>query len=672
MQASLTKFPLLRKEFEKNCKEEALLGVSLTGQMDNPKLMTPEKLAILKAFAVKTAKKASATLGINMAAAVTCGKPSGCRPWDALTTTQDGILTLQELLAISEHPVGAEWSAPMKRGRVIQNNHSVPIAKTYANGKKEVFRTTLSYGLTLDSTANHQWAVNGEWKRTDELKAGDRLDVEVGSYRNTIHSKLEPITSLAIHMREPEFHLKQPSSMNEELAWMLGYLWGDGAMSPAKYRIRFIDENTYNLEKVQRILLEQFGLDSTVHPASEGKRAWTLEVGSKLLWHWLIKNGVWKYFAENIDIVPLCVRTSSRNDIVAFIAGLLDSDGWVGEKNGSGNFTITTANELFSRHLQHLSWAVGLPLGRSLNSVGENYRGHKQMFLMGAASAYLQRDSFDALARNSNKASRWSGGWLWDRPIKHVRKAGVVSAVESIGFADTYDIEVDGEPWYLNGAIKSHNTVSQLTNAASGAHPTFAEHYIRRYRLNATDPCYRLMKAQGVKFSPENDQGPESIAEKRKALVAKGHSEASAKKLVPDWDESQVRTWVCEFPMAGPKGAITRSKVTAIDQLEWYLKVQKNWCEHNQSITVYVRDDEWLKVGAWIYDHFDEIVGVTCLPYDGGSYKQMPFEEITEEQYKEMVKKFPKLDWTVLPQFEHDDQTTGAQLLSCTAGNCEV
>jgi len=181
------------------------------------------------------------------------------------------------------------------------------------------------------------------------------------------------------------------------------------------------------------------------------------------------------------------------------------------------------------------------------------------------------------------------------------------------------------------------------------------------------------MKAQGVVFSPENNQGPEEVIERRKQLVAKGQTEAAAKKLVPDWDPSQVRTWVCEFPQRSPKGAITRRDMDAIAQLEWYLKIQKNWCEHNQSITVYVRDYEWIKVGAWIYDHFDEIVGVTCLPYDGGGYyKQMPYEEITKEQYEEMVKNFPKLDWTQLPAYEHDDQTTGAQLLACVAGNCDL
>src|SRR5208282_3161973 len=104
-----------------------------------------------------------------------------------------------------------------------------------------------------------------------------------------------------------------------------------------------------------------------------------------------------------------------------------------------------------------------------------------------------------------------------------------------------------------------------------------------------------------------------------------------------------------------------------IDQLEWYLKLKRNWVEHNSSITVYVRDDEWLKVGAWVYDHFDEIVGVSFLPYDGGRYSQTPYEEITKEQYEKMSTEMPKVDYTKLADFEVEDNTTGiGSIAACT------
>lgn len=219
---------------------------------------------------------------------------------------------------------------------------------------------------------------------------------------------------------------------------------------------------------------------------------------------------------------------------------------------------------------------------------------------------------------------------------------------------------------------KPSGTVSQLVSAASGAHPQFAPYYLRRYRLNADDPVYAMMKSQGVEFVPENDQGPESVAVKRKALIERGRTEKEAKILVPDWDESQVRTWVCGFPVAAPKGAVTRQDVDAIGQLEWYLKIMRNWIEHNQSITVYVKPEEWVKVGAWVYDHFDEIVGITFLPFDGGHYKLAPYSDLTQEEYEKILKAFPKLDWTQLPKFETDDNTVSAQTLACTGGGCDV
>lgn len=219
---------------------------------------------------------------------------------------------------------------------------------------------------------------------------------------------------------------------------------------------------------------------------------------------------------------------------------------------------------------------------------------------------------------------------------------------------------------------KPSGTVSQLVNCASGCHPRFAKVYLRRYRLAATDPLFRMMRDQGVKFTPENDQGPEAVVKRRKDLVAKGRTAEEANMLVPDWDEDQVQTWVCAFPVKAPKNAITVADVTAIEQLEWYLKVKKYWCEHNQSVTIYVKPSEWLSVGSWVYDHFDEVAGVSFLPVDGGKYEQAPYEEITEAQYEEMVKKFPKIDYSQLSRYELEDSTTGAQQLACVGGACEI
>jgi ribonucleoside-diphosphate reductase alpha chain len=182
-----------------------------------------------------------------------------------------------------------------------------------------------------------------------------------------------------------------------------------------------------------------------------------------------------------------------------------------------------------------------------------------------------------------------------------------------------------------------------------------------------------MMKDQGMAFTPENGQGPEAIESKRNDLVEKyGRTKTEAKLLVPDWDEKTVDTWVCGFPMAAPKNAIVVADVTAIDQLEWYLKLRKNWCEHNQSVTVYVKDEEWMRVGAWVYDHFDDLVGVAFLPVESHKYEQAPYEEITEEQYEKMLAALPNFDYTQLSKYELEDGTMGAKELACSSGSCEI
>lgn len=137
-------------------------------------------------------------------------------------------------------------------------------------------------------------------------------------------------------------------------------------------------------------------------------------------------------------------------------------------------------------------------------------------------------------------------------------------------------------------------------------------------------------------------------------------------------DQFNPRQVVFSFPVKGPDTGVFRNDMTAIEQLEHWKMMQDHWCEHKPSITVYYRPEEFLKVGQWVWDHFDEVSGVAFLPYDGGSYTQAPYEEITQEAYEEFVTKFPtNVNWESL--IEIDDFTTGAQTLACSgAGSCEL
>lgn len=188
--------------------------------------------------------------------------------------------------------------------------------------------------------------------------------------------------------------------------------------------------------------------------------------------------------------------------------------------------------------------------------------------------------------------------------------------------------------------VKPSGTVSQLVDSASGIHPRYSNHYIRTVRADKKDPLAQFMRLKG--FPVEDD-------------VTKPDS-----------------TDVFSFPVQGPEHAVFRNDMTAIEQLEHYLMFKRHWCEHNPSITVYVRENEWLAVGDWVYNNFDDVGGVSFLPYTEHVYRQAPYTECTAEQYEALAAAMPEVDWTELQYFELEDGTTGVKELACTAGGCEV
>ena len=191
--------------------------------------------------------------------------------------------------------------------------------------------------------------------------------------------------------------------------------------------------------------------------------------------------------------------------------------------------------------------------------------------------------------------------------------------------------------------VKPSGTVSQLVDSASGVHPRYSQYYIRRYRISSRDPLFRLMKDSGIKATPEVGQTKEDAS-----------------------------TWVLEFPVKSPDGCITRKDVTALEQLRHYKNLQHNWCEHNASMTVYVREDEWFEVGNWVYKNWDIINGVSFLPYDGGHYELAPYEEIDARTYKRLIKDLPVINYSKLSAYALQDETGGSKEYACTGDKCDI
>ena len=189
--------------------------------------------------------------------------------------------------------------------------------------------------------------------------------------------------------------------------------------------------------------------------------------------------------------------------------------------------------------------------------------------------------------------------------------------------------------------VKPSGTVSQLVDSASGIHARHALHYIRTVRGDNKDPLTQMMKDQGIPNSP---------------CVMK-----------PD------TTTVFSFPQKSPNKAVTRNDMSAIEQLETWLTYQRHWCEHKPSVTVTVRSDEWMEVGAFVYKHFDEMSGVSFLPHSDHTYQQAPYQDCTKDDYKKLLAIMPKsIDWSKLSEYEQEDNTVATQSMACTGGVCEV
>ena len=189
--------------------------------------------------------------------------------------------------------------------------------------------------------------------------------------------------------------------------------------------------------------------------------------------------------------------------------------------------------------------------------------------------------------------------------------------------------------------VKPSGTVSQLVDSASGIHARHSAYYIRTVRGDNKDPLTQFMIDQGIPNEPD--------------------------VMKPD------STTVFSFPQKSPVGAITRNDMTAIEQLQLWLVYQRHWCEHKPSVTVTVRDHEWMEVGAWVFKHFDEVSGVSFLPHSDHSYQQAPYQEVGEREYLDALALMPeRINWADLSNYEKEDTSKGTSTFACAGGSCEI
>ena len=221
-----------------------------------------------------------------------------------------------------------------------------------------------------------------------------------------------------------------------------------------------------------------------------------------------------------------------------------------------------------------------------------------------------------------------------DKTLDHLRHIAVETNAE---WADRLGIPAS----VAITCVKPSGTVSQLVDSSSGIHPRHSEYYIRTVRGDNKDPLTQFMKDQGIPNEPD--------------------------VMKPD------ATTVFSFPVKSPNKAIVTSDLSAISQLKTWLTYQRHWCEHKPSITCNVRKDEWFEVGAFVYEHFDEMSGVSFLPYNEHTYQQAPYQEVGKHDYNMLLSVMPeKIDWAGLSEYEKDDNTVAMQTMACSGDVCEI
>ena len=221
-----------------------------------------------------------------------------------------------------------------------------------------------------------------------------------------------------------------------------------------------------------------------------------------------------------------------------------------------------------------------------------------------------------------------------EKTLEHLRNVAVTTNAE---WADRLGIPHST----AISCVKPSGTVSQLVDSASGIHARHSPYYVRTVRGDNKDPLTQFMKDKGVPNEP---------------CVMKGDT-----------------TTVFSFPVKSPEGAVTRNDMTAIEQLETWLTYQRHWCEHKPSVTISVRDSEWMEVGAFVYKYFDEMSGVSFLPHSDHTYQQAPYQDCSKEEYEELLSTMPKnINWSELSQYEDEDNTAGSQTMACSGDTCEI
>lgn len=602
---------------------DRLLGCSITGYQDligmlpegfNEELFLEEMKKWTRFYADEYAEE----LGTPKPKLVTSIKPEGCTTSDMMRTLDDGVLFLEEIYKGITNENTAYGFHEIKEPYSVAGNI---VRKIYKNDLKNVKRITLKNGRILRITDEHPMAVNGEWVSGSDLKEGMVIDHYIGTYRTEENQKLKEI-DYTIYRSDARLE-KYPTEMNEDLAWLIGAYFANGSFT-SNHRIKFHCQYKEVHDKVQRIWKEQFGIDTHIVKLTD-RDSFVQDFRRVAVRQWLDSNGIRKYDDEGEMYVPEVIRRSSWKCILSFIVGYADNDGCFSNKS----FCIDSSKETFVRHMQQVAEAVGISFGVSCNTSRENSFSKAPMWKLHLSRAFSSEAAINYINQNSVKAKL--KGFV-EKGIVKTKDPYTIVKIEDEGNVPTYDIEVENIHCYYQGGLLSHNTLSLIAGGVSpGVHYQHSPYFIRRIRVNASDPLAKTALELGWQIHPEVGQTMENAT-----------------------------TLVIDFPCK-TEARKTKNDVSAIEQLKTYLMFQKNYTEHNASNTISVKPNEWEEVVDFVHTNWNDVLGVTFLESNSTYYPLMPYEECTKEVYDDLVKKTKQFDPEILNNMEITTRNMGKE-----------
>lgn len=614
-----------------------------------------------------------------------------CVAAETVILTSEGYIPIQEA-------VGREVN--------IWNGETFELVTPYEAGEGDLVRVNLTDGSYLDCTWNHRWVVGGEFKETDCLKVGDALDkfempvVEQGTdpsieaYSQGFYSGDGNRGYTRSFVYEPKYpcidrlngsvyadnsgqkrrvwnhgpmldksYVPIDASLNYRLGWLSGLLDADGVVTRDKngsgFQLVSVDCDFLNN---LRLMLTTMGVRAKVVHAADagyksmpdgrgGSKDYYCQKSSRIL---IGNSDAYKLMEMGLNLSRLVhdgnapqrdarrfVRVSSIVPLDRFEMTYCFTE----PKTSRGTFNgiVTGNSEIILRPYQFCN--LSEPVVRAKDTLETLKEKVRLATIIGTIqSTFTNFPYLRKIWKTNTDAERLLGVSLTGIMDNQVtRSAQGLSELKQVAietnaeWAEKLGIEVSA----AITCVKPSGTVSQLVDSASGIHARHSDYYIRTVRGDVKDPLTQLMIDQGFPNEP---------------CVMK-----------------QDTTVVFSFPQKSPEGAVTRNDMTAIEQLEVWLAYQREWCEHKPSVTVSVRDHEWMEVGAWVYRHFDEVSGISFLPHSDHSYQQAPYQDCTEREYTDMLSIMPEsVDWSKLGDYEKDDTTSGSQTLACSAGVCEL